>query len=146
MRSWWREIADLVLPVDCAGCGRTRDALCGRCRERLCGGARTRSVRPSPEPPGLPAVYAAGTYEQEVRAVLLAHKERGALRLAEPLGGALAAAVRAGLRGARVEPGRRSGPVLLVPVPSARAATAARGHDPARRMAFCAARELRRGG
>ena len=103
-------------------------------------------MRPSPEPAGLPAVYAAGAYEDELRAVLLAHKERGALRLAEPLGAALAAAVRAGIHAAGPGGRRRDEPVLLVPVPSARSATAARGHDPARRMALCAARQLRREG
>ncbi|MCQ4084918.1 ComF family protein [Streptomyces sp. RB6PN25] len=146
MRGWWREIADLVLPVECAGCGRTRSALCAKCLARLRDMEEIRRVRPSPEPPGLPAVYAAGAYEDEVRAVLLAHKERGALRLAEPLGAALAAGVRAGMRAAGHGGGRQDGPVLLVPVPSARSATAARGHDPARRMALCAARQLRREG
>nr|WP_107497125.1 phosphoribosyltransferase family protein [Streptomyces sp. CMB-StM0423] len=62
-----------------------------------------RRVVPRPRPPGLPAVYAAVAYAGAARSVLLAHKERGALRLARPLGTALAAGVRAAEagRGAR---------------------------------------------
>jgi predicted amidophosphoribosyltransferase len=150
MRSWYQELADLVLPVDCAGCGRVRSALCGGCWEKLCGAGTVRRVWPDPVPAGLPAVYAAGAYEDQVRAVLLAHKERGALRLAEPLGAALAQAVRAAVRGVGGGVGEEGAaphtPLLLVPVPSARRATAARGHDPARRVALRAARELRRDG
>ncbi|MFC7310484.1 ComF family protein [Streptomyces monticola] len=183
MRGWWRDFADLVLPADCGGCGSPRAVLCGSCRAALCGRA-PRLVRPVPEPAGLPVVHAAAPYEDEVRAVLLAHKERGALGLAEALGAALAGAVRAGLPAPPWEPwpsaepgltavagapgagvqgagpsgaGHRSGagltgpcglpgPVLLVPVPSARRAVAARGHDPARRIALAASRELRRTG
>jgi predicted amidophosphoribosyltransferase len=137
MRGWWQEITGLVLPVDCAGCGRPRTELCERCRGRLGGSATARRVRPSPEPPGLPPVWAAGTYEDEVRAVLLAHKERGALGLAAPLGAALAGAVR------RVA---APGHVLLVPVPSARRTVARRGHDATARLARAAAGELRRQG
>ncbi|MFJ9902826.1 ComF family protein [Streptomyces sp. NPDC101152] len=154
MRGWWQDLTDLVLPTECGGCGRPRTVLCPRCRAALSGAAPSR-VRPVPEPPGLPAVHAAARYADEVRAVLLAHKERGALTLAAPLGTALAGAVRAGLLesggagagGALVGlAGGRGGPVLLVPVPSARWAVRARGHDPARRIALAAAAELRRGG
>ncbi|MEU2685751.1 phosphoribosyltransferase family protein [Streptomyces hygroscopicus] len=241
MRVWWQEIAELVLPADCAGCGRPGGALCDRCRTAL-DGSGARRVEPSPAPPGLPVVHAAVDYADEARAVLLAHKERGALRLARPLGEALAGAVRAacsgpgrgagrgtgrrtwtaagasgavsgarrdggwgagagagpgavlgvrraggwgagagagpgagaGVRrgagsgagsgavlgarpgagrgvGAGVGPGagagaRPCGPLLLVPVPSARRAVGARGHDPARRIALAAAGVLRGGG
>lgn len=137
MRGWWQEIAGLVLPVDCAGCGRPRAELCTRCEGLLGGAATVRRVRPVPEPAGLPPVHAVGRYGDEVRAVLLAHKERGALGLARPLGKALAAAA-APLGGA--------GRVLLVPVPSARRTVARRGHDATARMARAAAGVLRRQG
>ncbi|MFE9634726.1 ComF family protein [Streptomyces sp. NPDC006463] len=138
MRGWWQELAGLVLPVDCAGCGASRVLLCAGCREAL-SGAVTARARPFPRPEGLPVVHAAAVYEGPVRAVLLAHKERGALPLAGALGAALAAAVRAGGAGAGEE-------VALVPVPSARRQVRARGHDPARRIAFAAAGRLRRAG
>ncbi|MER5176770.1 ComF family protein [Streptomyces sp. NPDC002896] len=182
MRGWWQDLTDLVLPAECGGCGRPRTALCVQCREALCGRAPCR-VRPVPEPAGLPVVHAAAPYADAVRAVLLAHKERGALGLARPLGEALAGAVSAGVREAQgaarcvhrggdehvtcgraghgwtwagpvgaeqdaamEAPGRECGPLLLVPVPSARRAVRARGHDPARRIALAAAGELRRAG
>ncbi|MEU2026958.1 ComF family protein [Streptomyces sp. NPDC016469] len=140
MRGWWREVSGLVLPVACGGCGRARTELCEACGAQVHSGA-PRRVRPSPEPPGLPVVHAAAGYEGAARAVLLAHKERGVLAMARPLGRALAGAVRAG---AGRDPDGR--PLLLVPVPSARRAVAARGHDPARRIALAAAAQLRRAG
>ncbi|MFF2331122.1 MULTISPECIES: ComF family protein [unclassified Streptomyces] len=140
MRGWWREISGLVLPVSCGGCGSPRTDLCEECRAELYGGV-PRRVRPVPEPMGLPVVHAAAAYENAVRAVLLAHKERGVLGLSGALGRALAGAVRAGAGQAGV-----SAPLLLVPVPSTRRAVAARGHDPMRRIALAAAGELRRGG
>ncbi|BDM66887.1 hypothetical protein HEK616_03740 [Streptomyces nigrescens] len=137
MQGVWRELAGLVLPVACAGCGRPRTELCGRCRRALGRDGRgARRVRPRPAPPGLPGVWAGAPYADEVRAVLLAHKERGALRLAGPLGWVLAGAVRGLWRGGE--------PLVLVPVPSARRSVAGRGHDPVRRIALAAARELRR--
>ncbi|GGR81278.1 MULTISPECIES: ComF family protein [Streptomyces] len=169
MRGWWQDLTDLVLPADCAGCGAPRTALCPRCRATLDGGV-ARRARPVPEPAGLPVVHAVAPYAAEVRALLLAHKERGALALAGALGVALARAVRAGLAesaedagdlgpgpgasglgpgaGAGAGPAGPTGrePLLLVPVPSARWAVRARGHDPVRRMALAAARELRRTG
>jgi predicted amidophosphoribosyltransferase len=141
MRGWWREISGLVLPVDCGGCGTARTPLCEECAWALYGTA-ARRARPVPEPAGLPVVHAAAPYADAVRAVLLAHKERGVLGLARPLGVALAGAVRVGLPRAA----REAGPLLLVPVPSARRAVRERGHDAARRIALAAAGELRRTG
>ncbi|MEU9209394.1 ComF family protein [Streptomyces sp. NPDC048415] len=114
MRGWWQDLTDLVLPAECGGCGRPRTVLCPECRAALSGAAPCR-VRSVPEPPGLPVVHAAAAYEDEVRAVLLAHKERGALTLAGPLGVALAGAVRAGLGSVR-----RPGPVGSLTAPEDR--------------------------
>ncbi|MBQ1119569.1 ComF family protein [Streptomyces sp. B15] len=170
-RSWQglrREIAGLVLPMGCAGCGRPRerDRLCDECSSVL-NGAVPRRVWPSRVPSGLPRVYGALTYTGEARAALLAHKERGALGLAAPLGAVLARAVlpashvpetpahasvptAPARRGPPSRDGgpspRRRVPVTLVPVPSTRRAVAGRGHDPVRRMAREAARVLRRRG
>lgn len=160
LRELWRELwlglANLMLPVSCAGCGRPRvgGPLCGACA-RLLDGAVPHRVWPSPLPALLPSVYGALAYADEVRAVLLAHKERGALRLAGPLGAVLAGVVREVVQEESAWP--RAGPggggahavpdrVTLVPVPSARRAVAARGHDPVRRMALVAARRLRKDG
>ncbi|MGA5196340.1 ComF family protein [Streptomyces exfoliatus] len=141
MRGWWREIAGLVLPVACGGCGRPRTELCPACEDVLTGGgAGPRRVRPSPEPARLPAVHAVAPYAGAVRELLLAHKERGALTLARPLGDALAAAVEAAAGAAK---GPEASPLLLVPVPSSRRSVRARGHDPTRRIALAAAARLR---
>ncbi|MFI8366196.1 ComF family protein [Streptomyces sp. NPDC085466] len=166
MRGWWREISGLVLPGACEGCGAPRTGLCARCAGVLAGdggsgygvdgvdgaggdggsggggggGVGPRRVWPVPEPPGLPVVHAAVPYEGVVRALLIAHKERGALGLGRVLGGVLARAVEAavGVSGGR--------PLLLVPVPSSRRSVRARGHDPTRRVALAAAARLRGAG
>ncbi|MFI5670156.1 ComF family protein [Streptomyces sp. NPDC051704] len=146
MRGWWQELAGLVLPAGCGGCGAARVLLCPGCARAL-SGAAAGLVRPSPRPAGLPAVYAAAAYEGAVREVVLAHKERGALPLAGPLGAALAVAVDRAVGGRAGAAGAAAGEELvLVPVPSARRQVRARGHDPARRTALAAAARLRRAG
>ena len=132
-------VLDLLVPVPCVGCGAPHSQLCAACRAEL-EGARPRAARPHAAPPGLPEVYAATTYEGAVRQILLAHKERGALRLAQPLGRALADAVRTAVP---VGAAARDTPLLLVPMPSAAATVRARGHDPTRRLTLAAARTLR---
>ncbi|MFJ3205417.1 ComF family protein [Streptomyces sp. NPDC086989] len=166
MRGWWQELAGLVLPAGCTGCGAARELLCAGCARALSGAAAGR-VSPSAGPAGLPVVHAAAVYEGAVREVVLAHKERGALPLAGPLGAALAVAAGMALGvGAGVPAGvpcavpgavsgggvrgaaaalAGAGPVL-VPVPSARRQVRARGHDPVRRIALAAAARLRRAG
>jgi predicted amidophosphoribosyltransferase len=133
---------DLLVPIRCVGCDAPHTQLCGDCRAPL-EGARPHSARPRAAPAGLPEVYAAVGYEGPVRQVLLAHKERGALRLAQPLGRALADAVRAAVPASAAS---RDAPLLLIPMPSARSTVRARGHDPTRRLTLAATRTLRAAG
>jgi predicted amidophosphoribosyltransferase len=148
------ELLELVLPQSCAGCGAAPGLLCPRCAGPLTAPARL--AWPVPAPAGLPPPWAVAVYEGAVRAVIVAHKESGRTGLARPLGAALARSALAALLGAAAagpgpvrgpaRSGRPAGsdPVLLVPVPSARAAVRRRGHDPTRSIAGGAAAGLRR--
>jgi len=130
-----RDLLELVLPADCAGCGTDGVPWCSGCAGLLAGPARL--CRPDPCPPGLPPTWAMASYDGAPRAAVLAHKERGALTLTRPLGSALARAVSAAAAGAGCrEP-------LLVPAPSRSAAVRERGNDPTLRLARAAARCLR---
>lgn len=134
---------DLVAGGCCVACERPGRRLCPRCATGL--RAHPARVEPSPCPPGLVPVHAAGEYAGTLRAVLLAHKERSALGLVVPLGQLLAEVVA----GACAEIGHGSppdGPVALVPVPSHPSVVRARGHDPLLRVARRCATVLRRRG
>jgi predicted amidophosphoribosyltransferase len=92
--------------------------------------------------PGVvPAVFAGGAYAAELRRLLLAAKERGALGLVPLLGERLAAAVAAWA----LEDGRGS-PVELVPVPTSPARVAERGIDLTAALSKVAAARLRGAG
>jgi predicted amidophosphoribosyltransferase len=124
--SWSADLADLVLPRRCVGCGAPSAGLCPACAPA------------GPATPvagiGLPVV-AGAAYADAVRTAVLAYKERGRRDLAGPLAGLLADALVALL--AEVRPPPRT--VVLVPVPSSRRAAAARGGDHVRRLAGRAA-------
>lgn len=137
--SGFAALADLVLPRTCAGCGVPGAALCRRCAALL---ARPRLATPRRVPWDFPPTVAAGAYLGPVRPAVIAFKERGRAELARPLGTALALAVAAVSRGV---PERR-GPVVLVPVPSSRAALRIRGRDHVRELTREAVTELRAAG
>ena len=129
-------LADLVLPRTCAGCGVPGSVLCPGCAGRL---AHPRLAAPRRVPWGFPPTVAAGAYDGPVRPAVVAFKDRGRAELARPLGAALALAVGAVVRA--VPEG--TGSVLLVPVPSSRAALRARGRDHVRELTVRAVAELR---
>lgn len=133
-------LVDLVLPVDCAGCGSPSGlvGICAACLTVL--RQVPEPVRPTPPPAGLPACLTAGEYAGPLRELILAYKERGRRGLATPLGDALASVVTAGWP----VPARQ--PLTLVPVPATAAAMRARHGDHMVRLARRAARTLRRTG
>jgi predicted amidophosphoribosyltransferase len=135
------DLADLVLPAACAGCGAERVPLaygvCGGCATLLEALQPFRTA-PAPPPPGMPHCVAVGAYQGPLRGALLAYKERSRHRLAQPLGILLASAV------ATFAP--RGWPVTLIPVPSTRAAARERHGDHMARLAGQAARRLRAAG
>jgi predicted amidophosphoribosyltransferase len=163
------ELAGLVLPVDCAGCGLPGTALCGGCRSAFAAPAQAVLLTGWPSAP--PAA-AAAVYARRARRVVVEWKDRGRHDLTGVLGTALARAVaalpdraadppvgglQAGAQGivtgaAPHLPGAvparpvRSPTVTLVPVPSSRAARRRRGEHLVARLAVEAARQLRRAG
>lgn len=133
---WLDALADLALGSTCTACGRPGRVLCRACEASL---PRTAApARPTPCPPGLPPTWATAAYEHAVRDLVVAHKERGRLALARPLGGLLAAAVLAATAGVAVG----EAPLLLVPVPSRPGVDRSRGHAPTAAVVRAAAAAL----
>ncbi|BAL86096.1 hypothetical protein AMIS_8760 [Actinoplanes missouriensis 431] len=135
------ELADLVLPGACAGCGAEQVRLtygtCAVCVAEL-EGLRPHPATPTPPPAGFPDCVTVGPYAGALRGTLLAYKEKGRHRLARPLGTLLAGAVAA------LAP--RGRPVVLIPVPSTAAARRERYGDHMARMTRHAMRRLRAAG
>jgi predicted amidophosphoribosyltransferase len=126
------DMLDLVLPLQCGGCGAPSTRWCGAC-------ARELAVKPD-EPhliaprldPGVP-VFSLGRYAGARRETIVAVKEHGRADLIEPL----AIALRAGL--ARLLYwGLIDTPLTLVAAPTRRWAARRRGGDPVTRMAQAA--------
>src|SRR5690349_13405323 len=140
------DLADLVLPSACAGCGAERVPLgfgaCAGCAAFL-EALTPYETAPVPPPPGMPACTAVGAYGGPLRGVLLAYKEKGRHRLARPLGILLATAVAEAARRGGAGPGT---PVRVIPVPSTAAAARERHGDHMVRLATHAVRRLRSAG
>ena len=136
--SWTHALLDLLLPVECAGCGAPGAPWCPDCAVLLgppmqvhpphfSAGLGVCATPVSATPMSTPSVYALGAYRGRLRTALLAYKEHGRRDLGGPLGGALAAALLQLDVGTRTGDGSESGGVCLVPVPSRRSAAARRG-------------------
>lgn len=116
----------LIMPVECAGCGKPDRALCTACTAELVPHPVVRST------PGGLQVVTALRYEGIVRHVLLSFKEQQRTDVSAALAAALSVALdRAAPAGAGGGPGA-DGDVApeLVPIPTSRAAYRRRGYDP----------------
>jgi predicted amidophosphoribosyltransferase len=120
---------DLVLPLECGGCGAPATAWCAPCAQDL-------TVKPD-EPhlvtprvdPGVP-VFSLGRYAGVRRHAIVALKEHGRTDLSAPLGHALGDGLR------RLSAwGILDRPVTVVPAPTRRHAARKRGGDPVTRIA-----------
>ncbi|NUR25753.1 MAG: ComF family protein, partial [Catenulispora sp.] len=95
VRPLWAALLDLAAERDCGGCGRAQPSgrpLCGPCGRLLDHGGPWRALAAVP---GTPRTHAVARYEDPVRTMLIAYKERGRCDLRRALGWALARAVAA---------------------------------------------------
>lgn len=126
---------DLVLPLECGGCGTRSTRWCDICAKDL-------AVKPD-EPhlvsprvdPGVP-VFSLGRYAGARRQTIVAVKEHGRADLVAPLADAL----RTGLVH-MLEWGVVGTPLTVVPAPTRRWAARRRGGDPVTRIAMAATAE-----
>jgi len=123
---------DLVLPLQCGGCGAPSVRWCPACARALHVGVdEPRLVTPRIDP-GVP-VFSLGRYVGARRRAIIAAKEHGRADLIAPLGGALRAGLERLLGWGIVDT-----PLTVVPAPTRRAVARRRGGDPVARMTVLA--------
>jgi predicted amidophosphoribosyltransferase len=125
-------VLDLILPLECGGCGAPSTRWCDACAAELSVAAEQPHVVSPRIDPQVP-VFALGRYVGARRRVILAVKEHGRADLIAPLAGALAVGVHRLLTWRMVEI-----PLTIVPAPTRRSAARRRGGDPVARMARAA--------
>lgn len=132
-------LVELAAPSVCAGCGQAGTRWCGRCQIVLAA-PRPRRWRPTPCPPGLPPTWSGHPYDGPVRAAVVAWKEEGRVDLTRVLAGALHEVLTPALAASPPHTRALLGgePVVLVPAPSARAGSRARGRRPVLELARAA--------
>ncbi|GAA4542042.1 ComF family protein [Mycobacterium paraffinicum] len=120
---------DLILPLQCGGCGAPSTRWCDACARELAVGADQPHVVNPRIDPQVP-VFALGRYAGARRQAILALKEQGRADLVGPLAVALATGVHRLLSWGIVET-----PLTVVPAPTRRSAARRRGGDPVTRLA-----------
>ncbi|BBZ45547.1 ComF family protein [Mycobacterium parmense] len=123
---------DLILPLQCGGCGAPSTRWCDACAAELSVAAdQPHVVEPRVDPRA--PVFALGRYAGARRRAILALKEHGRGDLAAPLACALATGVHRLLTWGMVDT-----PLVIVPAPTRRSAARRRGGDPVTRLARAA--------
>jgi len=125
-------VLDLILPLQCGGCGAPSTRWCAACGRELSVAADQPHVVNPRVDPQVP-VFALGRYTGARRQAILALKEHGRADLIGPLARALAIGVHRLLSWGIVE-----APLTIVPAPTRLAAARRRGGDPVTRLARAA--------
>jgi predicted amidophosphoribosyltransferase len=123
---------DLVLPLECGGCGAPGTRWCDACAQQLEVGPDQPHVVSPRIDPTVP-VFALGRYAGARRQAIVAMKDHGRSDLIAPLAHALAVGVHRLLGWGMVQT-----PLTIVPAPTRRSAARRRGGDPVTRMAAAA--------
>jgi predicted amidophosphoribosyltransferase len=129
-------VLDLVLPLECGGCGAPSKRWCDACARQLAVKADEPHVITPRVDPGVP-VLSLGRYAGARREAIVAVKEHGRADLIGPL----AVALHAGLE-RLLAWGVVGIPLTVVPAPTRRSAARRRGGDPVTRIALAAASDL----
>lgn len=135
--SWVAALADLVVPLECAGCGRPRQRWCADCDATLAGppvAVRTRADLRVP-------VWALARHSGPAARAVSAYKDRGRSDLSRQFGTALAAGLD-DLRAAGELPEAGERPTVLVPAPASARARRRRGFDHMRGVVDALAADL----
>lgn len=123
---------DLVLPLECGGCGAPSTRWCRGCAVVLDVAADEPHLVSSRIDPGVP-VFALGRYAGPRRQAIIALKEHGRRDLVGPLSRALALGIH------RLSSwGILGDPITIVPAPTRRLAARRRGGDPVQRIVLSA--------
>jgi predicted amidophosphoribosyltransferase len=125
-------VLDLILPLECGGCGAPSTRWCDACATELAVAAGQPHVVNPRIDPQVP-VFALGRYVGARRQAILAMKEHGRGDLVAPLARALAVGVHRLVTWGMVET-----PLTIVPAPTRRSAARRRGGDPVARLARAA--------
>jgi predicted amidophosphoribosyltransferase len=125
-------VLDLVLPLECGGCGAPSTRWCDVCAKELAINASEPHVVNPRLDPGVP-VFALGRYAGARRRAVIAMKDHGRTDLIAPLSRALAAGIHRMLTWGMIDV-----PLTIVPAPTRRSAARRRGGDPVTRMVAAA--------